>query len=564
MSQPARVLRNADVRVVDEVDTRCEAIAWQGGRILAVGTNDEVARAVGPGAESWDLGGRAVLPGFLDAHHHPCIFALYGSAIRLVAPQVTDIASLQRTLAERAKEIPPGEWIVATDWDELLLAERRAPTRAELDDALPDNPLFGLHYSCHRALANGRALELSGISKETPEPSGGEFVRGPGGVPTGLLLERAMSPVERRARASLIARDGEGFLARLAAHHRALAAAGITRVVDAGVPGDLATLYREAARRGLLLVPTVMMPVSTTGYLEAPWDVLDGPATGEMDGELLTCGPVKLIFDGAPGCAMCLGWMQTAGTFLRTLALAARQGSFDAVRATMSVAPRFGAKIRTGIQIYRRDEARAVVAAAVERGFAVAIHAIGNDAVDVALDAYETAGSTLDRHGRPRLEHATFLDPDLVRRIAGVGAAVVAQPHFMTLPAFGSAPSIPGMRNTPLRWLLDAKVLVAGSSDFPVAGFEPLAAIASAVSRKRMRGDVFEPDQRITIAEAIALYTRSAAEAAGVASQCGTLAVGKRADLVVLDGSIDDPDALTAARVRGTVIGGELAAGSLA
>ena len=246
-----------------------------------------------------------MLPGFIDAHHHPGIAVLYGGVVELSAPEVTDIASLSRVLSSTAQGLQRGEWVIAMGWDELQLAERRPPTRAELDAAVPDRPLLALHYSCHRALANSRALELAGIGKHTPDPSGGFISRGRNGVPDGLLLERAISAVEALARASLVVSDAEGFFARLSRHHEAMARSGITRVVDATVPADVALLYREAARRGLLLVPTTMLPVSTTGYLEAPWDVLDGTPDDSDEGPLST-GPVKMVFDGAPTCAMCL------------------------------------------------------------------------------------------------------------------------------------------------------------------------------------------------------------------------------------------------------------------
>ena len=369
-----------------------------------------------------------------------------------------------------------------------------------------------------------------------------------------------MSRVETLARKSLCAHDLEGFLARLAEHHCAMAAAGITRVVDATVPTDLIAVYREAARRGLLTVPTVMLPVSTSGYLETPWDALDGPKTGHEEGPLVV-GPLKLVFDGAPGCAMCLGWWQLAGTTLSAWAMSLRQRSLDPLRTTLSVKPRLGLSIRTGISIYRRDEARDIVRAAVDRGFALATHAIGNDAVDVALSAYEATGASLGAAGLPRLEHAAFLDRELVRRIAGLGVAVVAQPHFMSMPPYATAPSIPGLRNAPLRWLLDAGAKVAGSSDFPVAGFEPLDGVRSAVSRKTSRGHVYEADQRIELDEALVLYTRAAAEACGHLDRCGTLEAGKRADLVVLDAPLGSGKELDSARVRATVIDGEIVFG---
>jgi hypothetical protein len=560
MSSATRILVNADVRTFassapSAAPSASNAIAWRDGRIVAVGAREVVERVAGVGAEASDVAGATVLPGFVDAHHHPGIVALYGGLLRLAPSTVTDVAGLQRAIAGASAELEPGRWLVATDWDEALLAERRAPTRQELDDAVPDRPAFLLHYSCHRAVANSRALELAGIGRDTPEPSGGEICRGRDGLPDGLLLERGMSRVEALARASLIAGDAEGFLARLARHYRALAAAGITRVVDCTVPADLAELYREAARRGLVLVPTVMMPVSTTGYLEAPWDVLDGPVTGAQDGPL-SVGPIKLVLDGAPACAMCLGWWQAAGATVRAWALAARRGSLDPMRAAMSLKPRLGRAIRTGIRIYAREEARDLVRAAADRGFAVAAHAIGNEAVETALGAFEAAGPGLARAGAPRIEHATFLSRALVARIADAGAAVVTQPHFVTLPAFASAATIPGLGQLPLRWLLDAKVKVAGSSDYPVAGFDPLDGIRAAVHRRTSRGEAHEPDQRVELHEAIAMYTRTAAEVCGWLDRSGTLEVGKRADLVVLDRALRGASDLEGARVRETVIGG--------
>ncbi|MBX3127816.1 MAG: amidohydrolase [Polyangiaceae bacterium] len=555
-----QVLTNARVRVLDTADTRAEALCWRDGQLVAVGSGPDVLAAAGPGAEAVDVGGATVLPGFVDAHHHGCIAALYGQRLRLRPPEVTDLPSLQRALRSASRELEAGQWLIATDWDELLLAERRAPTRAELDEAVGDRPLMAMHYSCHRLLANSRALELAGIGRHTPDPSGGVISRGRGGLPDGLLIERAMSRVESLARQDALARDAEDFLQRLGKHNRSLTEVGITRVVDTAVPADLGALYRAADARGLLLVPTVMLPVSVSGYLEAPWDVLDGSVTGESEG-LLTTGPVKLVFDGAPGCSMCLGWWQSAGATLATFAQCLRQGSLDPVRTMLSVAPRLGRELRSGIDIYRRDEARDIVQAATERGFSLAIHAIGNSAIASALDAYEACGARLHDVGTPRIEHATFLERDAIARVAGLGVTIVAQPHFVTLPAFASAPVIPGLHITPLRWLLDAGVRVAGSSDFPVAGFDPLDGIRGAVRRRTPQGEVKDASQCITLTEALGLYTRGAAEAAGAGAACGTLEPGKRADLVILDGALERESDLDSARVRATVIGGSVVHG---
>jgi len=180
-----RLLHNADVRTMDAAGTVADAVAWRDGCLLAVGTRDEVERVTGPDAEAWDAGGATVLPGFIDAHHHPSIVALYGGLVRLAPPRITDIASLQRALADASAQLPPDRWLVATGWDEALLTERRPPTRAELDDAVPDRPLMAMHYTCHRALANSRALEQAGLTKDTPDPSGGMIPGVPGASRTG-------------------------------------------------------------------------------------------------------------------------------------------------------------------------------------------------------------------------------------------------------------------------------------------------------------------------------------------------------------------------------------------
>lgn len=533
-----------------------DAIAFDRTGILAVGRRADVMAAV-PDAQRLDRSGCTVTPGFCDAHHHVCIAALYGGVVRLEAPRVHDIPSLQAALAEASRTLPPGHFLVAMGWDEQKLRERRAPTLAELDDAVPDRPLFALHYSCHRALANGVALKRAGIDAHTSEPSGGAIVRGRGNAPTGLLLERGMSRVEALARPDLVKHDGEGILGRMKAHYRSMVRLGITRIVDTAVPRELYELYRESARRGDVLVPTHVCPVSTTGYLEEPQDALDGPTTGHSDGGVdgpLIVGPVKLVFDGAPACSMCLSWWQTIASSVRAFALAASVGSLDPVRTVLSVQPRMGVKVRSGIAIYRREEASRVMREVVARGFSLATHALGNEALDVALTGYESVGTALHAAGTPRVEHAMFADGELARRMAGAGVAAVMQPAMLAMPTFGHYVSIPGLSFIGLRMLADTGVNLVGSSDYPVDVPDPLVGIRVAVTRHNARGVALEPEQALTLHQALAMYTENAAKVVGYADRSGTLAVGKRADLAVIDGF---EGKLEHAKVRATYVAGE-------
>ncbi len=517
---------------------RAGALAFADGIITAVGDKQAVL-AASPGADVIDVGEATVMPGFIDAHHHVSISALYDGAVRLVRPAVRDIASLQETLRRAANASAADRWLVATHLDESLLTERRPPTRQELDDAVPDRPLFVLHHTCHRALANTKALEAAGIGQRTPEPSGGTISRSRGGIPDGLLIERAMAPVEELARADRVRVDAEGTLDRMSAHYRAMLRAGITRVCDTAVPPDLLGLYRALAERGDVLMPTHACPVSLQGWLPEPTDVLEGPCTGERVGRNLVIGPVKLVFDGAPGCSMCLSWAQTLASAGRALGIALRDKSLDSIRTTLTLTPRYGRHIRTGIALYEQADGGSVVRRAVERGFAVASHAIGNAAIDVALSAYSSAGARLNAGGVPRFEHAMFAERGQAQRMADLGIAAVVQPAMIEMHMAASAPRIPGLPMFPLRRLQDAGVMIVGSSDYPVHTFDPLAGIRAATRRQNARGDTIDAEECISLDEAIAAYTRNAARALGVDNETGTIAVGKRADLAVVDGLED-------------------------
>ncbi len=535
---------------------RAEALVIRDGRVAFVGQATRAREEAGPLAEHWDFRSATVLPGFIDAHQHPVITALYGAKTSLRPPRVRTIADVIAALADAAERTPQDGVVVATEWDELELAERRPPTLEEVDRAVPNHPLFALHYTCHRALVNSRMLERCGITRATKDPAGGLVSRGRGGAPDGVLIERAMSPAETIARRYLVAHDADAFFERLGRYHERLLAHGITYVVDATVPFELEAIYAEADRLGHVVVPTLLLPTSATGWLEAPWDLLERARAQREIGPNLERGPCKLVFDGAPACSMCLTPAQAAGTFLRTVVMSIRQRSLDALRASLSVRPELGWRIRSGVRIVQPSEALDVARAARDRDEALAIHAIGNAAVELALSTHEARGPS--SHFPLRIEHATFLSHELAQRIAKRNVAVVAQPHFIGLPAFSSAPSVPGMRITPLAWLMDAGVAVAGSSDGPVSGIDPLDGIRGAVFRKTTRGAILEEDQCIDLDRAVEMYTRGAAEVVGSAATRGSLEPGKRADLVVLDRPLDT-STLGEVRVQATVLEGRVA-----
>jgi predicted amidohydrolase YtcJ len=215
--------------------------------------------------------------------------------------------------------------------------------------------------------------------------------------------------------------------------------------------------------------------------------------------------------------------------------------------------------LHTGVRCFSIDDGRRIVEAACDAGFSVAIHAIGNGAVEQAIDALGRARAKHRDSPPPRIEHASIIDADAARRAADLGIAVAAQPHFITLPVFDEMPRPPGLRFLAHRTLIDAGVRVGGSSDAPVTAFEPLAAMGSAVTRRTRSGAKLHEEEALSAHEALALYTREAAYIDGSLDIAGTLEPGKRADIVVLSA---DPcgrgeDTFADVRVDRTILGGQ-------
>lgn len=534
-----------------------DALALEGERVVAVGARNELAARF-PGATRVDLGTRVVVPGFVDAHHHLSMRCALETGIDCRPAAAADIDSLLARLAKAAAKLERGAWVVGWGYDELELAERRHPTRWELDAACPEHPVLLFHYSCHELVASSRALALAKIDDTSPEPPGGSHERDRRGRLTGRLVEAALCPVERLGVPDRLARSADAVLARLDAAQEELFRVGVTHVADPTVPSEMDALYRRALAEGRLRVGVTAMPVSELGYLRPGWDVVErGPRTGE-GGDRYRVGPLKLIFDGANRCAICASSADIVRLSLSGLRGALRARRWDVLRTMADTGPRrMAGQWRTGFSFLEGREARELVARVTDAGFSLAMHAIGNAATDEVLAAVMAARSRQRDVPAPRIEHASFLRPDQPRRIADAGISVVVQPAFLRLPAMDLVRMPKTFATMPLRALLDAGACVAGSSDAPVIDFDPLAAMQSAITRKTASGDVLDPGQAIEPAEALAMYTREAARVCGELESRGTLEPGKRADFVVL--SADPLRALGEARVEATWVGGRVA-----
>lgn len=522
-----------------------EAVAWEGDEVVALGSETDVLAAAGDEAEVERVDG-LIMPGFVDAHHHFSIAALHREAVDCWG--VSDYEELQAVLRGAAETTPAGTWIYAVGYDEQELASREHPPLEVLDEALPDHPLCLVHYSCHSAVTNSAGLEAAGIDTRTPDPAGGRIERGRHGRPTGRLEETAMGLVEAKARESLLGRSGEEFFGRLEEYASELLASGITCIADPTVTPDFENIYHAASQEGRLPLRVVMMPVGSASYLDPPVERLDGPPTGEGD-DWLRVGPVKLFFDGAPACAMCVSLTQAMGMSMRMLGRALSRGSLESMRVMSSMGGRMeGMAMKTGELYHPHERASALVDDILDHGFDVAVHAIGNEAISQAVDVLADA----DHDHIRRIEHAGVIDEEDVPRLVDAGIDVVTQPGFLSMPSYEHMVPISGVRLIPVRSFLDAGGRVVASSDTPVIDPDPMIGVRKAVTRTVAGGDQLGPEEAVDLETALALYTREPAELLDMPG--GVLEPGRPADIVVL--SPDPFDDLDGARVERTIMAG--------
>ncbi len=500
------VLKNARVITVDAARPAAGLVAVNDDTISFAGTQTELDSFVGAGTRVIDCRGRTVLPGFNDAHLH--LFSLIRKllSIDLSPASVRSIADIKEKIREKAKNTPPGTWISGTDYNEFYLAEKRCPTRWDIDEAAPDHPVVLSHRSLHACVLNSLALSLAGITAETEEPAGARIERDPAtGEPNGILIGmlgyirgEVMPPLSN-------AELNEG----VALANRQFLSLGITSVQDATVGNSLdrwETVCSFILNRRLRSRLTMM---AGAPYLKDFHQV--NLKTGSGD-NLMQLGAAKVMLEVPPDPAE-----------LNDLAL----------------------------NVHRS-------------GFQLAFHAVAESTVAAAIEALEYVNKNSPVAGRRhRIEHCGECPPYLLERLKKLGAVIVTQPPFIYYSGERYLATVP---ESQLPWLyrirspLESGVVVAGSSDAPVVPNNPLIGIYAAVTRRVESGQALLPEERITVGQALALYTVNAAYASFEENIKGSISPGKLADMVVLsdDPSRIPPEQIKDIKVEMTIIGGEV------
>ena len=533
-NQPGRVVYvGGPVVTMDEADTIASGIALEGDRIAVVGSEGMIrAWAESHDAEVVELEGRAVLPGFIDAHGHFPGTGIYAVFADLNSPPigpVSEIDELIATMARHASERSEGEWVLGVGYDDTLLKERRHPTRHDLDRASSEHPIAIVHVSGHLASVNSLALERLGIDRDTPDPEGGLIRREQSGEPSGVLEETAMDPIQAMLTPDPI--DGIRILLRGA---EVYAEAGVTTAQSGLTPVALYQVLDVLSRLGLL-------PIRLMVWLDE--SAADALLAGEFDppqrdpSAMLRVGAVKLIGDGSI------------------------QGYTGYLSEPYFVPPGDDPSYRGYPRIPREDLIEQV-GRYHESGLQIAVHGNGDASIDDILDAYEAAQRAQPREdARHIIIHAQMTRDDQLDRMAALGIV----PSFFSLHTFywGDRHRQIFMgperaaHMSPARSAQKRGVRFTIHADAPVVPMEPLRLAWSAVNRRTRSDFVVGPEERISPQSALRAVTIDAAWQYHEEQHKGSLEAGKLADLVVLSRSpLVDPEQMDEIEVLRTVVGG--------
>lgn len=524
------ILANGNVYTVNDAMPQAKAIALRGDTIIAVGWDEEIKTRF-KAKRVIDLSGKAVYPGFTDAHAH--LESLGASLANLNLAGTTSVEQIRKLVAERAASLPSGAWLRGRSWDQNDWDVKDFPTHQMLDDVADDHPVFLRRIDGHAGWANKKALDMAKISKSTTDPAGGKILRDAAGNPTGVLIDNAMDLIDAVMPPPTI-EERTSYVERAV---QECVRYGLTQVHDMGADAELIGIYKKliAEKRFPFRVYVAIDGINKT------WRAYKGrePEIGKYDNRL-TVRAVKLYADGALGS-----------------------------RGAALLEPYSDDKKNKGLLLTPIDSLKKAARDALERGYQVCTHAIGDRANRAVLDIYEDVFKSNEakaKDARFRIEHAQVVSLTDIPRFAKLGVLPSMQQTHCTSDMYWAEQRVGAKRvKGAYAWrsLINAGSIIPGGSDFPVESADPLLGFYAAITRqdaKNFPDGGWYPDQRMTREEALKSFTTWAAFAAFEEHLRGSIEVGKLADLVVLSNDIMqcEPKEILKTTVVYTIVGGEV------
>ncbi len=519
------VIKNGNVLCLSDDNKRAEAIAVKDGKIIYVGDNEGVSKYVGDTTKVIDVGGKSVIPGLIDTHVHLVKFGFSLGFIDL--RHVTSIKEMKKLVKKKVEESKPGQWIIGRSWDQERFAEKRYPNKHDLDEVAPNNPVYLVRVCGHVAVVNTRALEAAGINKDTEDPPGGIIERDASGEPNGVLKETAMSLVYKAIPPP--SKEDHIKAAKLAVDEAVKHGLTTVHFVSA-LPEEVAAL-QALRERGELKIRTRIY--YSHEYLDSVVSL--GIKRGFGD-DLLRINGIKIIVDGSFGG--------------RTAALREAYSDEEGNKGKLVVSP---------------ERLKEVVSKSHGAGLQLAMHAIGDYALELILDAVEETLQGNIGDYRHRIEHASLTPPDLMERMSRLKMVAAVQPRFI-ISDFWTVDRLGPER---AKWtyvfktLLNKGIVIGGGSDAPVDPIDPIYGIYSAVTRgcyDNIELCKYTENEKMSLEEALKLYTKYAAYIGFDEDSLGSIEVGKYADMVILSHNLDEvsPKDIKNVKVVMTIVAGKI------
>lgn len=522
---------NGSVLTMDCNDTVVSGVAIKDNKIIYTGSTasslvyaDEKTRLI-------NLKGRCLIPGFIDSHLHTAVLGSNSLAIDCRSPGVNSIDDIKTLIKEAAKVIPKGQWIRGWGYDHSKLAEKRHPNRWDLDEAAPDHPVILTRACAHISAHNSRSLELAGLKNDSPDPDGGVMDRENNTI-NGVMRENAHMQILKTSQLSK-----EEIINAISAANDRLIKEGITTVHDSGGYGNIQmSAIQDAIKQKKLQIRIYSMIFSFVDNLDFVEEYIHmGLHTGFGD-DHFKIGPLKLMIDGS---------------------------SSGPTAATLK--PYTSNPTDSGILSMTQEQVDDIIMRAHKAGWQVTSHAVGDRAVTMIVNAIEKALISYPRDNhRHRIEHCAMVNNELLKKIKNLGIVPIPNPIFLYEFGDGYIVNYGKERANKMftnNSFIQKGIIAAGSSDCPITFSNPILNIHLAVNRQTQKGQVINPHERVTILQALRMFTYNGAYASFDEDKKGSIEVGKLADLVVLSENLLEvsPEKVKDVLVEMTVIDGKIA-----